>query len=139
MQYEFDPREIPANFSTGYVPQGSTTPNEYPQSIYGTEVSEVNTALRSLVVGFAKTATLNDSTLAQAYRANYVTPKHLETLLRATVAGLVNFARIIVMRTASDMDRPYSGQAATTNLFWANQGDFEPALRNIYLAGIKVV
>lgn len=63
----------------------------------------------------------------------------LEVLLRATVAGLVDFAHIIVMRTASDMDRPWLRQAATTNLFWANQGDFEPALRNIYPAGIKVV
>ncbi|OCK84626.1 NUP-domain-containing protein [Lepidopterella palustris CBS 459.81] len=196
LQYEFDPREIPANFSTGYIPQGSTSPNEYPQSIYGTEVFEVNTALRELVVGFAKTATLNDSTDAQAYRANYLTPETriyaagaappsvvecdvatsdvyfsgnilgeafdnftklvtngsgiycmtaqednatLEALLRATVAGLVDFARIIIMRTASDMDRPYPGQAATTNLFWANQGGFEPSLQNIYLAGVKVV
>lgn len=32
LQYEFDPREIPANFSTGYIPQGSTVPDEYPQS-----------------------------------------------------------------------------------------------------------
>jgi purine nucleoside permease len=145
--------EIPVNFSTGYIPQGSTTPNEYPQSIYGTEVSEVNTALRSLAVGFAKTATLNDRTLAQACRANYVNPQTsvyaagaaspsvvecdvatsnvyyssrilseafenfttlvtngtgvycmtaqednatLEALLRATVAGIVDFARIIV-------------------------------------------
>ena len=35
----------------------------------------------------------------------------LKALLRATVAGLIDFARIIVMRTASDMDRPYPGQA----------------------------
>ena len=41
----------------------------------------------------------------------------LEALLRATVAGLVDFARIIVMRTAGDMDRPYPGQVATTNMF----------------------
>ena len=57
LQYEFDAREIPANFTTGsvfcpseaddqndwanlmgsYVPQGSTFPSEYPQSIYGKE------------------------------------------------------------------------------------------------------
>ena len=36
----------------------------------------------------------------------------LEALLRAAVAGLADFARIIVMRTASDMDHPYPGQAA---------------------------
>ena len=32
LQYEFDPRDIPANFSTGYIPQGSVVPDEYPQS-----------------------------------------------------------------------------------------------------------
>ena len=36
LQYEFDAREIPSNFTTGYFPQGSTSPTEYPQSIYGT-------------------------------------------------------------------------------------------------------
>ena len=43
------------------------------------------------------------------------------------------------MRTASDFDRPYPGEADTFNLFYANQGGFEPAIQNIYLAGIKVV
>lgn len=73
LQYEFDPREIPSNFSTGYVPLGATSPSEYPTSIFGTEVFEVNDALKKLAVGFAKTATLNDSTDAVAYRANYAT------------------------------------------------------------------
>ncbi len=31
LQYEFDAREVPANFSTGYVPLGATSPSEYPQ------------------------------------------------------------------------------------------------------------
>lgn len=194
LQYEFDAHEIPSNFSTGYVPQGSNSPDEYPRSIYGTEVFEVNTALRRLAVGFAKTATLNDSAAAVAYRANYAlsaayaagaqTPSvvecdvatsdvyysgtllseafgnytrlvtngshiycttaqedstKLEALLRGAVAGLVNFARIIVMRTASDFDRPYPGEPDTVNLFWADQGGFEPAVQNVYLAGVKVV
>ncbi|KAK4988812.1 hypothetical protein LTR50_003657 [Elasticomyces elasticus] len=194
LQYEFDPREIPANFSTGYVPQGSTVPDEYPQSIYGTEVFEVNANLRSLAASFAKTARLNDSAAAIAYRANYATSSAytagaaapsvvecdvatsdvyysgsilssvfgnyttlvtngsgvycttaqednatLEALLRAAVEDLVDFARIIIMRTASDFDRQYPGEDATFNLFFADQGGFRPAIQNIYLAGIKVV
>ncbi|MCJ1455363.1 hypothetical protein MMC28_005718 [Mycoblastus sanguinarius] len=194
LQYEFDAREIPANFTTGYVPQGSTDPTEYPQSIYGTEVFEVNDALRQIAIGFAQTATLNDSTTAQAYRANYATTTAylagsqgptvlgcdvatsdvyfsgtllgeafenitklftngsgvycttaqednatLEALLRGAIANLTDFSRIIVMRTASDFDRPYAGEADTFNLFYADQGGFEPAIMNIYLAGIKVV
>jgi len=71
LQYEFDPREIPGNFSTGYIPQGSVVPDEYPQSIYGTEVFEVNQALQKIAAGFARKATLNDSDDAIAYRALY--------------------------------------------------------------------
>lgn len=194
LQYEFDSREIPANFTTGYVPQGSTFPSEYPQSIYGTEVFEVNDALRQIAISFARTAILNDSAAAVAYRANYasltaytagsVAPSvvacdvatsdvyfsgallgeafenttklftngsgtycttaqednaTLEALLRGAVNNLTDFSRIIVMRTASDFDRPFPGEADTTNLFWANQGGFDPAIQNIYLAGVKVV
>jgi len=194
LQYEFDPREIPSNFTTGYVPQGSTSTTQYPQSIYGTEVFELNDALRKTAVAFARTATLNDSSAAIAYRANYATATAfaagaktpsvvecdvatsdnyfsgnflseafenttrlftngsgtycttaqednatLEALLRGAVNNLTDFSRIIVMRTASDFDRPYPGEAATFNLFYADQGGFEPAIQNIYLAGVKVV
>ena len=196
LQYEFDYREVPDNFSTGYVPQGSYSPNEYPYSIYGTEVFEVNQDLQKIAATYARTATLNDSAEAMAYRANYApngTGRYtaataapsvlecdvatsdvyfsgrllgeaftnytslvtngtgvycstaqednatLEALLRGAVAGLVDFSRIIIMRTASDFDRQYPGEAAITNLFYSNQGAFEPAIQNIYLAGIKVV
>ena len=177
-----------------YVPQGSTFPTEYPQSIYGTEVFEVNDALRQLAVTFAKTATLNDSADAIAYRANYALSTAytagsqgpgvvacdvatsdvyfsgtllseafentttlftngsgsycttaqednatLEALLRSTLNNLTDFSRIIIMRTASDFDRPYPGEPDTVNLFYAEQGGFLPAIQNIYLAGIKVV
>ncbi|KAI9879501.1 MAG: hypothetical protein M1830_008377 [Pleopsidium flavum] len=194
LEYEFDAREIPTNFTTGYVPQGSTSPSEYPQSIYGTEVFEVNNALKKLAVAFAQTAILNDSVTAIAYRANYAsTPIYsagsqaprvvecdvatsdvfftgtllseafenttrlftngsvvycmkaqednatLEALLRGAINNLTDFSRIIIMRTGSDFDRPYSGEADTEHLFYADQGGFEPAIRNIYLAGVKVV
>ncbi|KAL8761804.1 MAG: hypothetical protein Q9194_007644 [Teloschistes cf. exilis] len=186
LQYEFDAREIPENFTTG--------PTEYPKSIYGTEVFEVNDALRQLAIGFAKTATLNDSSDAMAYRANYASTSAytagsrppsvvacdvatsdvyfsgtllgeafenttklftngtgeycttaqednatLEALLRGAIYNLTDFSRIIVLRTASDFDRPYTGEPSTVNLFYANQGGFEPAIQNIYLAGVKVV
>ena len=194
LQYEFSQFEIPTNYTSGYIPQGSTDASEYPQSIYGTEVFEVNQNLQKLAVGFAKKATLNDSDDAIVYRANYASSAAytagasppsvvecdvatsdvyfsgvilgeafsnyttlvtngsgvycttaqednatLEALLRAAVNKLVDFSRIIIMRTASDFDRPYPGEAATTNLFYSNQGAFEPAIQNIYLAGVEVV
>ena len=49
LQYEFDIREIGNNFSTGYIPFGTTEPLSYPVFIYGTEVFEVNDALRQKV------------------------------------------------------------------------------------------
>ena len=158
-----------------YVPQGSTDPTEYPQSIYGTEVFEVNDDLRQLAIGFAKTAVLNDSTDAMAYRANYASTSAyeagsqgpsvvgcdgatsdvyfsgtllseafenttklftngsgvycttaqedtatLEALLRGAIANLTDFSRIIIMRTASDFDRPYAGEVRS------------PAFRNLF-------
>lgn len=193
LQYELDAREMPSNFSTGYVPQGATSPWVYPQIIYGTEVFEVNDDLRHMAIAFAKKATLNDSDAAIAYRANYRTTSAysagagkpsvvacdvatsdvyysgtllseafentttlftngtgvycttaqednatLEVLVRAAAVKLVDFSRIIVMRTASDFDRPYAGEAAIVNLI-ADQGGFEPAIQNIYLAGVQVV
>ncbi|KAG8989783.1 hypothetical protein FRB94_014015 [Tulasnella sp. JGI-2019a] len=71
LQYEIDGREIPSNFSTGYFPFGSFAPDQYPTSIYGTEVFEFNDDLRELAVGFASKAKLNDSDANIAYRANY--------------------------------------------------------------------
>ncbi|KAG9018011.1 hypothetical protein FRB90_012679, partial [Tulasnella sp. 427] len=71
LQYEIDPRELPGNYSTGYFPFGTSSPDAYPANIYGTEVFELNDALRKEVVQFAKSAKLNDSDAAVAYRANY--------------------------------------------------------------------
>ncbi|EJD44076.1 putative purine nucleoside permease [Auricularia subglabra TFB-10046 SS5] len=193
LQYEFDYREVPQDWSTGYVPQDSFAPGEYPSVLYGTEVFELNDALRQLAIQYASTAKLNDSDVAAAYRANYNTPAYaaaalppsvlpcdtatsdvyfsgdllgaafanftsvltngtsifctsqqednatLEALLRGGKAGLLDFARIIVMRTASDFDRPYPGQSPLDNLLYAHQGGHDPAVHNIYLAGVKVV
>lgn len=193
LEYEFDPRDIPSNFSTGYIPLGSYSPSQYPKSIYGTEVFEFNRNLQRMAAQMASNASLSDSAAAKAYRAmynstvyaagasgptvvecdvatsdvyysgtllseafgnyttlvtngtgNYCTTAQEdnatgEALLRAANNKLVDFSRIIVMRTASDFDRPWTGEAATTNLWWADQGAFEPAVQNIYNAGIKVV
>ncbi|CAI7629702.1 unnamed protein product [Penicillium pancosmium] len=195
LQYEIDIRELPHNYSTGYIPYGSRYPNQYPSTIYGTEVFEVNDNLRKIAAGFARRANLSDSDTAKAYRAHYKTPSGLykaatlppsvvecdtatsdvyysgnllatafdnttklftngtgeycssaqednatlEVLLRSSSHKLTDFARIIVMRTASDFDRPYPGASALYNLVDSDQGGFEPALKNLYIAGIEVV
>ncbi|KAK7633668.1 purine nucleoside permease-domain-containing protein [Phyllosticta paracitricarpa] len=194
LQYELDAREKPENFSTGYFPKNTNFPNQYPGSIYGTEVFEVNDALRQVAISFASKATLDDSAAAATYRANYAksarfaaaanaprilacdsatsdtyfsgtllseafanytklitngTGKYctseqednatLEALLRGAASGLIDFARIIIMRAASDFDFPPPGQSAFFHLVYAEQGGFEPAVQNLYRAGVKIV
>ncbi|EXJ93523.1 hypothetical protein A1O1_01915 [Capronia coronata CBS 617.96] len=194
LQYEFDIRDIPSNFTTGYIPLGSDSPDDYPGNIYGTEVFEVNEALRDVAMSFASAAALNDSAASQAYRALYAQEAayilgseppsvvgcdvatsdvyysgthlseafentttiwtngsgvycstaeednaSLEAILRAAKMNLTDYSRAIVMRTASDFDRPPPGISEIQNLLYVNQGGFSPAIRNIYLAGIKVV
>lgn len=193
LQHEFDIRDLPGNYTTGYIPIGSSSPTEYPQSIYGTEVFEINQDLQKLAANFARKASLNDSAQAVLYRGNYVSEPYtaarqapgvfecdvatsdvyysgrllgeafdnyttlatngsgvyctsaqednavLEALLRAAGAKIVDFGRIIVMRTGSNFDRPWIGGSATNNLLYANQGGFDPAVQNLYRAGIKVI
>ncbi|KAJ1712871.1 purine nucleoside permease [Aspergillus flavus] len=71
LQYEIDLRELPDNFTTSYFPQGAYRPDQYPTSIYGTEVFEVNADLRDLATSFAKKANLSDSESAKEYRSKY--------------------------------------------------------------------
>ncbi|TVY17628.1 Purine nucleoside permease [Lachnellula arida] len=195
LQYEIDAREKPQDWKTGYFPEGTSSPNDYSNILYGTEVFEVNDALRQLAVSFAQNATLNDTAKAQSYRALYAsTPAYtthgskppsivacdtttsdvyfsgtllaeafentvslftngsgiycstqqednatLEALLRAANIKLVDFSRIIIMRTASNFDRPHANQTALNNLRVVSGQGFLPAVENIYFAGIKVV
>jgi purine nucleoside permease len=71
LQHEFDAREIPSNWTTGYFGQGTKEPGDYPSSIYGTEVFELNLNLREKAIALTSNVTLNDSTAAIAYRAKY--------------------------------------------------------------------
>ena len=63
----------------------------------------------------------------------------LEAFLRAAIYGLVDFSRIIVMRTGSDFDRQYPGETATQHLLYDHQNGHVPSIANIYLAGVKIV
>ncbi|KAJ6620666.1 purine nucleoside permease [Mycena sp. CBHHK59/15] len=192
LQHEFDAREKPAHFPSGYFAQGTTSPGEYPVWIDGTEVFEVNDALRQVAVGLAQTAKLTDTEecklLRSAYNSSVFAPGAappsivmcdtvtsdtywsgallaeafentmalftngsgvycstqqednaiLSALLRGALFDLVDFSRIIVMRSASDFDRPPSGASAADNLFAPAVG-FPPALLNLRIAGVKVV
>ncbi|KAJ9638645.1 hypothetical protein H2204_004121 [Knufia peltigerae] len=194
LQYEFDYRDLPDNYTTGYIPYNTDNPADYPEEAYGTEVFETNLALRDIAIDLASSAALNDTATAQAYRAKYAPEAaytagsqgpsvlgcdvatsdvyysgthlseafenttriwtngsgvycttaqednaSLEVILRATRMNLTDYNRVIVMRTASDFDRPPPGISEIQNLLFVDQGGFPPAIKNIYLAGIKVV
>lgn len=196
LQYEFDAREIPSNFSTGYVPQGAQHPDQYPQSIYGTEVFELNESLRDIAVGFATSAQLVDTDISKEYRLRYKAPTPhiyeaatrapkvikgdiatsdvyfsgtllgetferttklltngsstycmtaqednatLEAFIRFAHIKMMDFSRIIIMRSAADFDRPYPGLSVIENLFYTHQGSFISSISNLYLAGTPVV
>jgi purine nucleoside permease len=195
LQQEIDIRELPRNFSTGYIPQGSTRPGVFPKTVYGTEVFELDARLVDVAAGFARNARLADSDAAREYRRNYTTADGryhaatqppgivqcdtstsdvyfaghiltstfanttkaltngkgvyctsqqednatLEALMRGAKAGLLDFRRIIIMRSGSDFDRPFPGQSALQGLLYSDHGGFGIAVENLYLAGREVI
>lgn len=191
---EFDAREMPENFTTGYVGYGTLKPGVLPETWYGTEVFEVNEDLRQIAYQLASKANLSDNAIAAKYRTNYAATGEaheaatlppsivlcdsatsdvyysgallaeafdntttlwtngsghycmsaqednatLEVLLRMAIEGLVDFSRIIVMRTGSNFDRPPPGVTAYEHLLVNVQNGFPIAVENIYNAGVEI-
>ena len=61
----------------------------------------------------------------------------LTALSRLAGAGLVDLSRVLVLRTASNFDRPYPGQTAAESLA-ADSGGFVPSVQNAYGVGSVV-
>ncbi|KAJ7609478.1 purine nucleoside permease [Roridomyces roridus] len=62
----------------------------------------------------------------------------LNALLRGALTKLVDLSRIIVMRTASDFDRPPANETTLASLLGPTPG-FPVAALNVRIAGVKVV
>ncbi|OJT11558.1 Purine nucleoside permease [Trametes pubescens] len=62
----------------------------------------------------------------------------LEAFVRGARAGLVDFARIISMRTGANFDRQYPGQTAGEALY-TNSPGWNVSLKNIAAAGVPIV
>ena len=62
----------------------------------------------------------------------------LSSLLRGAKAGLVDFGRIIAMRTAANCDRPPPGVSTYQN-FFSSSGGFGPSIASLALAGTPIV
>ncbi len=64
----------------------------------------------------------------------------LEALRRAGAAGLADPARVALLRTGSDFDRPAPGFSSASNLLnFETQGGFAIATENLYRAGSPLV
>lgn len=190
LSYEIDARELEENYTSGYIPLGSKSPNNYPVFLYGTESFELSQSLQEKAYKAASKANLQDSEEAQNYRSlftqspanqpprvfkgdvvtsdvywhgemlgqvfdNYTTMLTnssgrycmtaqedvaiLEVMVRGAVARVVDFSRIMVMRTASNFDRPPPGKTAAQQLLHTTQGGFPNAVANILIAGRLIV
>jgi purine nucleoside permease len=71
LAYEIDGREIPPQWTTGYVPLGKTVPYEQPRSDEFAAVFHLNPALREWAYQQTKTVKLDDSPALQAARAHF--------------------------------------------------------------------
>ena len=69
--WEIDAREKPDAWPTGYLGIQTKAPGEKPPLDYRTEVFQLNEALLQKALELSKTATLEDSDTAAAYRANW--------------------------------------------------------------------
>ncbi|ODV96147.1 hypothetical protein PACTADRAFT_2444 [Pachysolen tannophilus NRRL Y-2460] len=193
LEYEADSRQIPGNWSSGYVAFGNDEPNQYPSEIYGTEVFEINDVLRNRAMYLAKQVSLangsednisfrelygappandppavvacdtatsdvywfgsilgesfaNYTSIITNYTATYCSTQQednatLEAMLRAAKFGLVDFGRIVILRTISDFDRPPPSMNNETTYFFfdAYQGGSSVAISNLYIAGLPFV
>jgi len=62
-----------------------------------------------------------------------------EALTRGATAGLLDIKRVLVLRTASNFDRPYPGQTPYDSLVTAISGGFVPSTQNLYVASAPVI
>ncbi|GAA6011541.1 hypothetical protein JCM11491_004682 [Sporobolomyces phaffii] len=65
----------------------------------------------------------------------------LEALVRADEGGLVDYSRVMVLRTGSDFDRPPNSTADAYNAFYESQaaGGFDSAVQNLQVVGSVVI
>ncbi|KAI1081675.1 purine nucleoside permease [Whalleya microplaca] len=82
MQHEIDPREIPADFSTGYFPQGTQSPEDDWGYVYDSEVYELNTNLRDTATKMIDPSQIIDIAEAQTYRSKYASDPKFQAAVR---------------------------------------------------------
>ncbi|KAK3292840.1 purine nucleoside permease-domain-containing protein [Chaetomium fimeti] len=148
-KHEFGAREMPAGLETDYVcgvwARGAVCVSG--DSVYGTEVMEVNGALRDRAFefqlrggGFGGTSVCGGGWGAEVVKCDTATSDRiteaqednvtLEVLVRMAVHGLVD---------RSNFDRPAPDVTPYDHLLGRHQNGFDIAIENIFRAGIEAV
>ncbi|KAH0537058.1 hypothetical protein FGG08_006128, partial [Glutinoglossum americanum] len=124
-------------YRASYAGPGGAPPAVVPCDVATSDVWFSGALLSSAFADYTRLLTNGSGTYCTTAQEDNAT---LEALLRGAMDKRVDFSRIVVMRTASDFDRPFPGESPQANLFEGDrQGAFEPAVKNLYLAGVKVV
>ncbi|KAK6460994.1 purine nucleoside permease [Scheffersomyces coipomensis] len=193
LQFQIDSRELidsHPDWPAGYFSYGAQNPWDYPDSVYGTEIFEVNEKLRdrALLLSQNHGTTLNEGTeqninLRQLYEspannppqilacdvttsdnyftgsiladyynnlttilsngtANYCSSAQeenasLEAFIRMAKVGVIDFERIVIMRTISNFVKSPTSLHMDPIDFFLNypKGGFQHALDNLYIGG----
>ncbi len=69
--WEIDARTLPDTWTTGYLGIGVSSPAVKPALTFGSEVFSLNAELEQKAFALSRSAALEDSDVARAYRANY--------------------------------------------------------------------
>ncbi|KAG7664049.1 uncharacterized protein J8A68_002427 [[Candida] subhashii] len=179
------------DWTTGYIPFGVSDQDSYPESVFGTEVFEVNEKLRDRAVELAQKVNLNKGNELNAqfrqlyteevaraepaiykcdvstsdnyftgnilndYAANFTklmtngTATYcatalednatLEVLTRLSKSGLVDFDRVMIMRSIANFARPPPSMSALDFFFNGTTGGIEASLDNLVIAGTPII
>jgi purine nucleoside permease len=71
LQNEIDPRQAPADWSTGYLAIGAAAPGQKAELRYGGEIYRLDESLLQAAYRLTKNVELSDSDAAKAYRSKY--------------------------------------------------------------------
>lgn len=63
----------------------------------------------------------------------------LEALLRSAALSRTDFGRIILMRSASNFDRPSNNESILQNLLYEQSGALESSLQNMVSVGVEII
>jgi purine nucleoside permease len=108
LQWEIDAREIPPDWTTGYLGIDTTSPTQKPPREYRTEVFQLNEALLRKAYALSRDAPLADSAQAQAARAkfNHAPASQPSSVLQCdTASGDTWFSGSLLTQRARDWTR----------------------------------